>query len=229
MVIAMAKFRNECKHCVTEFELIGLRQRLNAVAKKDRYSAESGGYLIKSLYFDNCYDKALNEKLIGVTNREKFRIRFYNNDTSYIRLEKKSKINGLCLKQGAQLSANQVQAILDGEISWMKNCGDELVCELWAKMQYQMLRPKNIVVYDREAYVYEPGNVRVTIDSNIRGSDDIQRFLLCDESDLKLFNQTILEVKWDEFLPQIIRDAVQLNNVKTSNFSKYAATRFSAF
>ena len=98
-----------------------------------------------------------------------------------------------------------------------------------AKMQYQMLRPKNIVVYDREAFVYEPGNVRVTIDSNIRGSDNVQKFLTADETDLKLFSQIILEVKWDEFLPQIIRDVVQLNDVRTSNFSKYAATRFSAF
>ncbi len=223
------KFRHEYKHYVTEFELIGLRQRLNAVAKRDRFSNTDGSYLIKSLYFDNCYDKALNEKIMGVANREKFRIRYYNNDVSYIRLEKKSKINGLCLKQGAQLSPERVQAILDGESSWMKNDDDELICELWAKMQYQMLRPKNIVVYDREAYVYEPGNVRVTIDSNIRGSDNVQRFLSADELDLKLFNQIILEVKWDEFLPQIIRDAVQLNDVKTSSFSKYAATRFSAF
>lgn len=222
------KFRNECKHQVTEFELIGLRQRLNAVAKKDRFSND-GGYLIKSLYFDNCYDKALNEKLMGVANREKFRIRFYNNDTSFIRLEKKSKISGLCLKQSARLSEEQVEAILDGDFSWMKNSEEELICELWAKIHYQMLRPKNIVVYDREAYVYDPGNVRVTIDSNIRGSDNINCFLTCDEVDLKLFNQTILEVKWDEFLPQVIRDVVQLNNVKTSNFSKYAATRFSAF
>lgn len=223
------KFRNECKHLVTEFQLMGLRQRLNAVAKRDQFSSDEGDYLIKSLYFDNCYDKALNEKIMGVTNREKFRIRFYNNDTSYIRLEKKSKINGLCLKQSAQLSTEQVQAILNGKISWMINADDELICELWAKMQYQMLRPKSIVVYNREAYVYEPGNVRVTIDSNIRGSDNVQHFLIGDEVDLKLFNQIILEVKWDEFLPQIIRDIVQLNNVRTSNFSKYAATRFSAF
>lgn len=223
------KFRNECKHRVTEIELIGLRQRLNAVAKRDQFSVDDGGYLIKSLYFDNCYDKALNEKVIGVNNREKFRIRYYNNDTSYIRLEKKSKINGMCLKQGARLSEEQVQAILDGKISWMKKSSEELICELWAKMQYQLLRPKNIVVYDREAYVYDAGNVRVTIDSNIRGSDNVQTFLENDETTLRLFNHSILEVKWDEFLPQIIREVVQLENVKTTNFSKYAATRFSAF
>ena len=144
-------------------------------------------------------------------------------------MEKKSKINGLCLKQGARLSVEETQSIIDGECSWMKDSKEELICELWAKMHYQLLRPKNVVVYDREAYVYDAGDVRVTIDSNIRGSDNIQLFLSGKEVDLKLFNDIILEVKWNSFLPQVIRDIVQLENVQTSNFSKYAATRFSAF
>lgn len=223
------KFRNECKHHVTEFDLIGLRERLKVIAKKDNFSTDNGKYLIKSLYFDNCYDMALREKEIGISNREKFRIRYYNNDTSFIRLEKKSKISGLCSKESVQISKEEVSLILNGDIAWMQTSDRELVCELWAKMRYQLLRPKNIVVYDREAYVYHPGNVRVTIDSNIRGSANINNFLTGDETDLKLFNHSILEVKWDEFLPQIIKDAVQLGNVRTSNFSKYAATRFSAF
>lgn len=222
-------FRNEYKHHVTEYDLIGLRTRLGAVAHRDLFSTDNGGYLIKSLYFDNCYDKALVEKMSGLAKREKFRIRFYNNDTSFIRLEKKSKIDGLCLKQSTRMTAKQVQALLDGETEWMTDLDDELIRELYAKMRYQLLRPKNIVVYDREAYVYDAGNVRVTIDSNIRGSDNVGRFLQGDEVDLKLFNETILEVKWDGFLPQIIRDIVQLRDVQTSNFSKYAATRFSAF
>lgn len=223
------KFRNECKHYVTEFDIIGLRERLRVVAKRDKNANRDGYYQIKSLYFDNCYDKALNEKLMGLEKREKFRIRYYNNNLDFIRLEKKSKINGLCLKQSAVIEKGQVERILDGDISWMKYSDKELVCELWAKMQYQLLRPKNIVVYDREAYVYAPGNVRVTIDSNIRGSDNVINFLRDDGVELHLFGMNILEVKWDEYLPQIIRDAVQLDGIKTRSFSKYAATRFSAF
>ncbi len=222
-------FRNELKHHVSEFDLIGLRQRLRAVAQRDPYAGENGLYTIRSLYFDNCYDKALVEKEAGYEKREKFRIRFYNSDTSFIRLEKKSKIGDKCLKDSCPLTCEQVQSLLTGDTSWMRFSKHELIPELRAKMQYQLLRPKSIVVYDREAYVYKPGNVRVTIDSRIRGSDKTESFLRCDEPDIRLFEPNILEVKWDEFLPQIIRDIVQLKNVKTDNFSKYAATRFTAF
>ena len=228
-VVTFLDFRNECKHYVTEHELIGLRQRLLAVAQRDRNAGDSGIYTIKSLYFDNCYDKALSEKNSGIDKREKFRIRYYNDDTSFIRLEKKSKIAGMCLKQSAKLTYDEVLSILRGDTRWMQFSSDELICELWAKMQYQLLRPKSVVVYDREAFIYPPGNVRVTIDSNIRGSEFISNFFNMNDVNLKLFTMKILEVKWDAFLPQVIRDIVQLNDVKTSSFSKYAATRFSAF
>lgn len=223
------KFRHELKHRVTEFDLIGIRRRLELIATRDKNARSDGFYTIKSLYFDNCYDKALMEKNAGYGKREKFRIRYYNDNTDFIRLEKKSKIGEMCLKNSCRITKECVEKILNGEIGWMKTSGEELICELWAKMQYQLLRPKNIVIYEREAYVYAPGNVRVTIDSDIRGGNDVSRFF-CEEDDtLKLFAQSILEVKWDEFLPQIINDAVQLSNVRTDNFSKYAATRFSAF
>lgn len=223
-------FRNELKHHVTEFDLIGIRQRLGIVANRDPHADSDGVYTIKSLYFDNCYDKALVEKLAGYEKREKFRIRYYNDDTSFIRLEKKSKISGLCLKNSCPITREQVDRILNNDIAWMQFSEEELITELWAKMQYQLLRPKNIVIYTREAYIYAPGNVRVTIDSDIRGESDITKFWDSDDMALKLFHMSILEVKWDEFLPQIIRDIVQLDtNVQSKNFSKYAATRFSAF
>ena len=223
------KFRNEWKHHVTEFDLMGLRQRLKAVARRDAHADEKGIYTIKSLYFDNCYDKALVEKIAGFENREKFRIRYYNNDAGFIRLEKKSKINGRCLKESCPITKEQVIQIINNDIAWMEFSKEELICELWAKMQYQLLRPKNIVIYTREAYIYHPGNVRVTIDTDIRGENNIRKFFDPELLGLRLFSMNILEVKWDEFLPQIIRDVVQLDSVKSSSFSKYAATRFSAY
>ncbi len=224
------KFRNELKHHVTEFDLIGIRQRLQLVADRDTHANSNGIYDVKSLYFDNCYDKALVEKIAGYEKREKFRIRYYNNDTSFIRLEKKSKINGKCLKISCPITREQVDRIIENDISWMQSSNEELIVELWAKMQYQILRPRNIVIYKREAYIYAPGNVRVTIDSDIRGQSDITRFWDTDDEAIKLFSRSILEIKWDEFLPQIIRDAVQLNtDVQSRNFSKYAATRINAY
>ncbi len=223
------KFRNELKHHVTEFDLIGLRQRLKFIAERDIHANENGIYTVKSLYFDNCYDKALVEKIAGYSKKEKFRIRYYNDDTSFIRLEKKSKIGGMCLKNSCLITKEQVDKIIDLDVSWMEFAEEELLVELWAKMQYQLLRPKNIVIYTREAYTYRPGNARVTIDSDIYGESDITGFFDDDWTGIRVFPMSILEVKWDEFLPQIIRDAVQLGNIQAQNFSKYAAARVDAF
>lgn len=219
------KFRHEYKHRINNTDIMLIRQRLKPIAKYDENSRDDGTYFIKSLYFDNYWDKALREKIDGVDKREKFRIRYYNSDTSFIRLEKKSKFNGLCVKESATITKEQVQKIIDNDIEFLK--GDvPLFNELYAKMNYQLLRPKNIVAYERECFVYGPGNVRVTLDMDIRGSYNIQRFLEPDIHMTQLYHTSILEVKWDEYLPHIIRDAVQLKSRQASAFSKYAAVRF---
>ncbi len=220
------KFRHEYKHRVNLSDILQLRTRLKAVMQRDAFANSDGTYIVKSLYFDNYMDKALKEKVDGVDKREKFRIRYYNTDTSFIRLEKKSKINGMCNKQSVRITAEECQKIIDGDIGFMLTSGKPLLQELYAKMHYQLLRPKCIVAYKRESFVYPPGNVRVTIDMDICGSYDIKNFLNPDLCYLQLYHTHILEVKWDEFLPQIIRDIVQMKARSTSAFSKYAAVRF---
>ncbi len=220
------KFRHEYKHKVNLSDILQLRTRLSAIMQHDEHADADGTYLIKSLYFDNYMDKALKEKVDGVDKREKFRIRYYNTDTSFIRLEKKSKINGMCLKESVRITKEECQKIIDGDIGFLMESENNLMRELYAKMHYQLLRPKCVVAYTRESFVYPPGNVRVTIDTNICGSYDIQNFLNPDLRFLQLYHTHILEVKWDEFLPQIIRDSVQMKNRNTSAFSKYAAVRF---
>lgn len=160
-------FRHEWKHEINYSDMIILRQRLKAVMKRDE-NAVDGKYFIRSLYFDNISDKALREKIDGVNCREKFRIRYYNGDTSLIHLEKKSKINGLGNKQSANLSAEEAQKIVDGDFDWMIDCDRPLVQELYSKMKSQGLRPKTIVDYTREPFVFSAGNVRVTLDYDIR-------------------------------------------------------------
>lgn len=220
------KFRHEYKHQINLADIYGLRTRLSAVTKPDPFADENGKYIIKSLYFDNYMDKALREKIDGVNKREKFRIRYYGTDTSFIRLEKKSKINGLCNKTSCRITKEECQKIIDGDFDFLLHSDHELMHELYAKMKYQLLRPKSVVAYTRESYVYPAGNVRVTIDSNICGSNNIKEFLNPDQKFLQLYHNAILEVKWDEFLPGMIRDCVQVGNRSSGAFSKYAATRF---
>ena len=217
--------RHEWKHEINYSDLLAIRQRLSVVAKRDVH-AVNGKYLIRSLYFDNMADKALREKLNGISNREKFRIRYYNGDTSVIRLEKKSKIGGLGNKQSANLTAEEAQWIVDGKLDWMLHSERPLVQELYVKMTTQGLRPKTIVDYVREPFIYGPGNVRVTLDYDIRTGLSCVDFLNPECATVAVpGDPIILEVKWDEFLPEIIRDAVQLNNRHVGAYSKYAACR----
>ena len=219
------KYRHEWKHELNFEGFLIIRKRLSAVAQPDIH-ARDGKYQIRSLYFDNAYDKALKEKIEGVNIREKFRIRYYNQDTSLIHLEKKCKRNQLCMKQSERLSFSQAQAIAKGDYGWMLQSGVPLIQELYSKMRSQGLKPKTIVDYTREAFVFAPGNVRVTLDYNIRtgiyGVDYLNHHCVT----VPVGNQSIiLEVKWDEYLPDIIRDAVTLPGCRAGAFSKYAACR----
>ncbi len=220
------KFRHEYKHEISYGDCIILRQRLRAVARLDPHVGENGKYYIRSVYFDNINDKALREKIDGVNEREKFRIRFYNGDLEKISLEKKCKINSLCLKISAPLNKEQCEAILNGDIEWMRESKEGLIVELYSKMKYQLMCPKTIVDYTREPYVYNAGNVRITIDSNIRSGLYNNNFLNLNVPTVEAADGgTILEIKYDEYLPDVIRDVVQLQSRSQSAFSKYAVCR----
>ena len=198
---------------------------MRAVATPDPH-AIGGRYIIRSLYFDNAADKALREKIDGVSRREKFRIRYYNDDTSVIHLEKKSKQGGLGQKQSAILTKTQAQDIADGRLDWMIDSPEELVRELYVKMKMQGLRPKIIVDYVREPFVFEPGNIRITFDYNIRTGYDCTNFLSGDCITIPAGDAPIImEVKWDAFLPDIIRDAITIPGRRVTAFSKYAQCR----
>lgn len=220
-------FRHEWKHALHEGDAREVRERLRILLRPDPHAGPKGVYEIRSLYFDNLEDKALREKLDGVDRREKFRVRYYNGDTGFIRLEKKSKQNGLCRKQSVPLSLEEAAALVEGRLAWMPQAaGRPLVQELYAKMKAQGLRPKTIVDYTREPFVYGPGNVRATLDTNIRTGLSSTDFLNPGCITVPAGGvPVILEVKWDGYLPDVVRAAVQLPGRQASAFSKYAACR----
>ena len=170
-------YRHELKYQIGPADHLALRQRLKAVMQQDLHTGADGRYTIRSVYFDNYRDKALREKVDGVQRREKFRIRYYNEDLSFITLEKKLKHNDLCMKVDAPLTAEDYRRILRAPGPWMLEHPQPLVRELCCKMKTQQLRPRVLVSYVREPYVYAAGNVRVTFDSNIRTSLFQREFL----------------------------------------------------
>ena len=219
------QFRHEVKHEISNHDMLILRPRLRAVMKPDAH-AVNGQYLIRSLYFDNFDDKALREKLDGIMTREKFRIRLYNHDTSMIRLERKFKHCGLGYKNTAILTPQQAQAIADGDVEWMANYDNDLIRTFYSRIRNESLRAKVIVDYIREPFLFAPGNVRVTLDYNIRTGMSCTDFLNPDCVTIPIMNSPcVMEVKWDNYLPDVIRDIIQLEGRRSAAFSKYAASR----
>lgn len=220
-------YRHEIKYEIQPFQYLILRQRLSALLRPDPHAGPDGRYRILSLYFDNCNDKALREKRHGVSRREKFRLRRYNDDLDAILLEKKQKVNGMCLKTSCMISYDACAKLLAGAQDWAPPSAHPLCSELDFKMKSQMLRPKTLVCYVREPYVYQTGNVRITFDTELQSSLCCDGFL--DPHKVLVpataANRMVLEVKYDAFLPGFIADALQLGVIRTGAFSKYAACR----
>ena len=212
-------YRHELKYAIPYADYLALRNRLRAVMTTDPHTNADGRYRIRSIYFDNVDDKALREKIDGIGKRDDF---------SFITLEKKMKIDSLCLKYDAVITQADCRRILSGDLAWMKAHEQPLVRELYAKMQYQRLQPRVLVSYVREPYIFAPGNVRVTFDSDIRTSLFHREFLTKEVSDVSATDtpqDRILEVKFDAFLPQIIQDLIQIPGIRQQAFSKYGACR----
>ena len=194
-------YRHEWKISLDPGDLFVLRQRLRAVMQPDAHAVD-GRYRIRSLYFDTPEDRALREKLDGVSRREKFRIRYYNGDTGFIQLEKKCKRGGLGWKEQTQLTERQARDIAAGRFDAVDPGGDALLGQLCRKARTERLRAKTIVDYTREPFVYGPGNVRVTLDEDIRTGLSCVDFLDPDCVTVPAPDaRPLMEVKWDAFLP----------------------------
>lgn len=220
------QLRHELKHQISLQEDLVLAGRLRRLFHHDAHAGTDGTYRITSLYFDTPYDAALREKLDGVDRREKFRLRYYGERPDFLKLEKKFKVNGLCGKRSARLTWSEAERLLSGEDAFLLERGEPLLSELYHKLRGTLLRPRTVVCYDREAFLYAPGNVRVTLDRNLRTCGDSAGFLSPGSFPLKpLDTLTVLEVKYDAFLPDLVRLAVQMPDRRAGACSKYALCR----
>ena len=218
--------RHEFKHQISPQEDLVLSGRLRRLFPHDRHAGPDGSYRVTSLYFDTPYDAALREKLDGVDRREKFRLRYYGEDPAWLKLEKKFKVNGLCGKRSARLSREEGERLLARDLDFLLDREEPLLAELYHKLRGSLLAPRTAVCYDREAFLYPPGNVRVTLDRKLRTSRTAQDFFRPDRFLLRpLDGLTVLEVKYDAFLPGLVRRAVQVPGRRAAACSKYALCR----
>ncbi|MGL5977866.1 MAG: polyphosphate polymerase domain-containing protein [Erysipelotrichaceae bacterium] len=217
--------RHEIKHVLHPMDAALLTARCQQVFASDPHAGVDGVYDVHSLYFDTPNDQSLQNKHNGLSQGEKFRLRYYNQASDEIRLEKKSKRNGYCMKRSSKLTYQQVLWLLEGKVGFLLESGDALQIEFYHKIITQCLTPKTIVSYTRQAFVYAPGNVRVTIDRDIKTTHSVGDFFSPQVSFGIDPGVCVLEIKYDEFLPDIVAMTTQVKNIQASAYSKYAMSR----
>lgn len=222
-----AKFRHELKYLCSWAELEMLRVRLSAVMARDRHVLDTGKYHIRSIYFDDLYDTCFHDNAAGVNLREKWRIRIYNNSDRKITLESKKKENGMIQKRSCPLTMQQFEALVSASPMEAGTAQPALLNRFLFLQHEYALKPKVIVGYDRTPFVCPMGNVRVTLDTHIYSSTDIQGFF---QEELRRrpilpTHMHLLEVKYDEFIPDHIFRTIQMTNMQLSTFSKYYLCR----
>ena len=217
------RLRHEEKHQVNLREALVLSRRLEKLFPRDPHAGPEGSYQVVSLYYDDPYDTALRQKLDGVNRREKFRLRYYGKEPAFFKLEKKYKVKGLCGKGSCRLSREEGERLLRRDFAFLLEKEEPLAREFYAKLR-RGLAPKTVVRYTREAFLYAPGNVRVTLDGDIRAGAP-ERFLIPKKLLPALGGLAVVEVKYDAFLPEIVKLAVQVPNRQGTACSKYALCR----
>lgn len=221
------KYRNELKFFINQHQHFIIRQRLKGLMEQDAHVGPTGEYHIRSLYFDDINNTALHEKLGGIRDRAKYRIRIYNESDQVIHFEKKIKFRDYIAKVKVPLTRSMYNDIISGNFEVLNEPDNPLMMELYNQMTHKLLRPKVIVDYVREPYVCHNGNVRITFDKELRTG-----LHATDIFDPKLepvraldTNQIILEVKYDEYIPEYIRQALQLEGLNRQSASKYVICR----
>lgn len=221
------RFRHEYKFMIDAKQERILQIRAMGVMQRDPHVRADGSYLVRSAYFDDIHDTCLSENLSGSDPRSKFRIRYYNSDTGWISLEKKTRVRGMCLKDSCRLTVEECETFLRGDVPAvtedMPAEKKKLLTEVWLRG----LVPKAIVTYERIPFSYSGGSVRVTFDRKLTSSEEMSRFLSGDYSERPVLScgDSILEVKWNEVMPRHIKDVLKLEGLNWMAFSKYIMCR----
>jgi len=223
----MSKYRHELKFKISNSAAEVLKHKLSLIMNKDKFAKyKDGSYTIKSLYFDDRESTSYYEKIDGVLYRKKYRIRIYNDDDRFIRLEKKMKHNNLTAKEQVLISKEIYSKILDGRINDI-NDAEGLLEEFINEIKYKSLVPSIIVDYHRTAYTYQISDVRITFDSNIKSG--LYNYNLF-ENNSPLYSvdeigKQVMEVKFNEILPLHIANLLQDIPSCREAVSKFAICR----
>lgn len=219
--------RHELKFYINRLDYEYCKSLLKHLMKKDNYQKEDNGYFIRSLYFDDISDSAVQEKLDGIERRDKYRLRIYDTDQDWVKLERKRKVNNYVQKTSAIITREEALKMTKGDFDWMPEKNNQSLNSIYYDFKRKYLKPVVIVDYTRDAYMLDYNNIRITFDKALRN----------DTTDLTLFSPDvktnplqrdeviIMEIKFNHCLPSWFQHLFKLESATASAISKYCQSR----
>lgn len=219
--------RNELKYFVSYKDYLYLKSIFDVILENDIHNKNKEEYWIRSLYFDTAYNSDYNEKILGIKNRKKVRLRIYEIDGRYVKLEIKNRYDGYTLKEYVNISYEDALNLINGNKESLLKYNNDVARKVYYLMSKDYYIPSVIVDYEREAYTYPINNIRITFDKNIRGSKDVYSFFDKNIHQVNVFeeNSILLEVKYDNMLPKFIREILGTTTSQHSSVSKYCLVK----
>lgn len=224
--------RHELKFLLSHAEYLILKSRIAAVMDYDKHAGEKG-YFIRSIYFDDLRESAYHEKLWGICDRRKIRIRAYNDDSSYIALECKEKENIWVSKNSAVIDRDICDALIRGDFSKLEQRSEDVCKNVCVAFREKGLKPSVIVDYHREPFILPVSNLRITFDKNLHAGGICGFSMFGDEEKHEISipiysDSVILEVKYDNYLPDIVRRLIPKHTGTQLSLSKYCICKHAA-
>lgn len=200
-----------------------MTKKLSNICQRDAFSDVNGGYLVSSLYFDDYNQSAFYDKVNGVKDRKKFRLRVYNYESSVIKLERKIKRGYVTQKSHISISKKEYDAIVEGDVRFLRQKDDPVANDFFLAHRTKYLRPSVVNEYRREAFIFKYGDVRICFDYSLKAGV-FQKGLFSNEQMISVLpqGQIIFEVKYTGYLPNVIRSIIQIHNLQWQSNSKYA-------
>ena len=221
--------RHELKFFISPLEYEVLHRVLDRTLHRDPNGDENNEYAIRSLYFDTRFNDALIDKIDGVKNRDKYRIRIYNFSDKVIRMECKTKVGQLISKRSIGIPRLLAEQLIAGDPTGLERTRSGLLRDVYREMAINGLRPAVIVDYVREAYIHDAEEVRITFDKHLHSGLQSADIFNPRVPTVPVFdhNEMILEVKFNRFLPPYIRDILctHVHSAQNSAISKYVWCR----
>lgn len=215
-------YRNELKFIINAHQKKVMVNKLNKICQRDSFCDADGGYIVSSLYFDDFNQSAVFDKLSGVSDRKKFRLRIYNNQSNVIKLERKIKRGYATEKSHIKISKGEYDTLVRGDVRFLMQKDHVVAKDFYLYYRTRNLRPRVVVEYRREAFIYKYGDVRITFDSMLRAGI-FQKDLFANGYLISALpqEQIILEVKFTGYFPDVIRNSIQIDNLQWQSSSKY--------